>query len=1412
MPTINKRFLLTLVLAVAAFAGLLAGAHTIQASRIPGALKRQSDRAAEAGKPDAAISYLRQYLEFVPDDADALERLAELLHARSKNNPSTRTWGELVLLYDRVLRIDPERHAVRRDALALCLKLGRYSDALTHAEALIKAFPAEAALWQQLGAAQTGLNQLAEARKSYERAITYAPKEMLGYQRLAQLVWKNLSDAAGAKAVLDQMIAALPQEPEAYLIRARFESYLAEEAARGGTAKGNVELALKDLRRVLELDPEHAEAALLLAEILQKGRNVPAAHAIYRDTVAIYPRDLKAIRALAWIELVRGNAPAAIAVLEDGLKNTGDGFDLLISLADLLVQQGDTTRTEEILKRLEGRKAPPVQVKYLKARLAMRQAKWGDAVALLEALRAETTSLTGLQAQLNMLLAACFGKLADPAAEEKAYRRVVDADPGHVPARVGLATLHLNLGRFDEAGREAEAAAASPYATGAVHAQAIRLKARRLRTSGGTADDWRKLEAAVAAAAARFGPASSEPVILHAEVLAAGGRLAEAIKVLRKETARRPGDTRLWVVLAEMTTDFAGTAAGLTVVDEAQAVAGDGTDVRLVRANLYAREPGRVRPIDPLAERTESWAETDQLRLLYGLVEVYDGLGDTANVIRMLKRIAVRRPTDLAIWCRLHERATAAGDARTAAEARAAVARTDGENGPSAVVCEAAAASGRDMARAAERLATAFGASPNRADACLALARLKAGLGDPAEAARLTERAFALEPTGYESSRAWAALLCRTGADERAAMLFARLAADYRWAGDPFRRVVAAVLKEVPPPVGVKVIGWCRPLVERDPGGLGWVASCYAALGVAGDTEAALLAALRGQTANADDWSRLVVHRAAAGRKDSMAAALDAARARLTPPAFFALAAAVQETPGGKDWAPKLTGPAENRAFAQARLAVKLSRSDPTAATKVLESFLADKDTAGADAAWAKRNLAMLYAVGGKPADRQRAMELLADVTDNGTTAEELRATASVLTTLSRYLEGKDRAEVLGRAVAALLAAHQKSESPKDLYNLSQLYRVAGDRKASRDCLQRLLNADSKNIYYLLSALEEVTEDRDFKTAETFAAHLLAHHPGEFRAVAAVARFECKAGRPDRALALAEKYTAGADVAAGDYLARSGRVAELLDELARFPNVKGTPTGRRMTDAAVERYAALVPSRPEALIAIAGVLSADGRAAEGFARIEQSARYLTVRGRALSGLAVVRSGASPTQLDTVEKWLKACLDEDPESIPMKLNNAEFLSLRQDLKGATAVYEEVLKKDPGNVVALNNLAWILAAEAPTADRARELVARATREVGLTGDLLDTRARVEITLKQFEQAERDSREAIRQEPTPLRWFHLAVTMHSQSPPRKDEAAKAFAEARARGLDPKGIHPADLPVYKVLDAETNRQPQQP
>ena len=153
----------------------------------------------------------------------------------------------------------------------------------------------------------------------------------------------------------------------------------------------------------------------------------------------------------------------------------------------------------------------------------------------------------------------------------------------------------------------------------------------------------------------------------------------------------------------------------------------------------------------------------------------------------------------------------------------------------------------------------------------------------------------------------------------------------------------------------------------------------------------------------------------------------------------------------------------------------------------------------------------------------------------------------------------------------------------------------------------------------------------------------------------------------------------------------------------------------------------------------------------------------------------------------------------------QLNWAEFCALKNDAAGAVAAYETVLKADPRNVVALNNLAWTLAADAKTATRALDLIARAVREIGLTGELLDTRARVRITRKEFDKAEKDLSEAQAQDRTALRLFHVALLMTERTPANPKEAAKAFAEARTKGLDAKLIHPADLPTFRVLDKDS-------
>jgi tetratricopeptide (TPR) repeat protein len=1054
-----------------------------------------------------------------------------------------------------------------------------------------------------------------------------------------------------------------------------------------------------------------------------------------------------------------------------------------------------------------------MQASYLKARLAMHKAEWPRAIELLTALRTDAIDLPGLENQASLLLAGCYQRRGETDLEQDTLRLILTKDPNHFSARVALAQSLLNAGRPTEAVKEFQQAVKSPYANPSTHATLLRLMARQYRLHGGRSQEWTQLERVAGELAKVFDPASSEPVRIRAELAEAKGDLQQAASMLRAEAARRPGDARLWSSLADKVADLGGVAAGLGIIDEAQAAAGDGPELRLARADLYVRDPAALRPVDPLGTQIEGWSDPDQVRLLFGMVEVYDRLGDPAKVVQTYRRIVSRRPADLGVWEALGERAIFAGDSKTAADAQASAAKLDPTGKATALFDSwtTIASKSTDTARPVmDRLVKLYGPRPDRAEACIALARLNRLTGDIDEAGILFERAVRLEPIRFPPMQAYLNHLAATGNSDAVSAILGRLAQDYRWAGEPLRRAIKGAMLGLPTDASKQLLAASRKFVEPEPGGLGWLGDCYLAIGLKTEAIDCFNRATAAKIAGPDDWLRLAIRSAEGGSIESGTKVLQAARRHMPPSVYFALAAAFSESKATPtDWAPPFENSAEKRQFTQARLAVKLSRFHRAEAISLLETYLGSKPEAQADQAWARRNLAMLLAVRGGAEDRKKAMDLLLKDDDTGETADDKRSTAAVLTALSRHLDNAERKTVIDRSIKVLADLVDETRSPRDAFLLAQVYRAANNRDASKVVLNNLLNADPKNLDYLVMGLEEVTELGDFKAAEQFAQHLLVYHPNEFRAIAAVARFECKAGRPEKAMTLAEGYTRTADATAGDLPAKSARSAELLDELARMPGVRRTEVGKAMVRSAIKRYEDLSTARPEAVIAAAGLLAVDDRHADAFTLIEKHGRQLPPRMRAAAGLAVLRTGgASDRQFSRVRSWLDEAMAEDSNSLSLKLNEGEFFALQQKYDLAEKAYQSVLNKDARNVVALNNLAWILAPRPDRAEEALKLVDRAVSEIGLTGELLDTRARVRIAAKQFSLAEKDLVEALSQEKTPLRLFHMAMAKEGQSPPQKDQALDAFKKARERGLEPRSIHPADLPVFRVFDAETPKK----
>jgi Tfp pilus assembly protein PilF len=116
--------------------------------------------------------------------------------------------------------------------------------------------------------------------------------------------------------------------------------------------------------------------------------------------------------------------------------------------------------------------------------------------------------------------------------------------------------------------------------------------------------------------------------------------------------------------------------------------------------------------------------------------------------------------------------------------------------------------------------------------------------------------------------------------------------------------------------------------------------------------------------------------------------------------------------------------------------------------------------------------------------------------------------------------------------------------------------------------------------------------------------------------------------------------------------------------------------------------------------------------------------------------------------------------------------------------------------------LNNLAFLLAVQNRPGD-AKELIDEAIQIFGPTSDLLDTRAIVELSAKNAKQAIADLDLATVDQPTGLKYFHLAQAHLAN----KDQLAAAEAMKKALEtykLDRKDLAPAEQPKFDAMLTE--------
>ncbi|MFL5244733.1 MAG: tetratricopeptide repeat protein [Gemmataceae bacterium] len=426
--------------------------------------------------------------------------------------------------------------------------------------------------------------------------------------------------------------------------------------------------------------------------------------------------------------------------------------------------------------------------------------------------------------------------------------------------------------------------------------------------------------------------------------------------------------------------------------------------------------------------------------------------------------------------------------------------------------------------------------------------------------------------------------------------------------------------------------------------------------------------------------------------------------------------------------------------------------------------------SSAADMAWAKSGLALVMVARKDYRQLAQAATLvglsvdsegnLIEAKDADDSVEGIRARARVLSTQS----GKPPRE---RAISLLEKLDDRHGlTADDRFLLAQLHEAAGNWPRARQIMVKLLESEGGNQQYLVHFVTALLREKEIDEAQQVFAKL-------------------------------EEVTKKSLVP----LQESYPVIDLKAQLLEAQNQGDQAL------ALLQKFVARPGARPEDVLLVLFSLGRQKRIDQALDVCDKAWQTCPPSVVGGASVALLREGKpDDKRCARVEERLRAAINAHPDqSAGLLVHLADLLDLRGQYLPAEKQYRLALGRDPDNLVALNNLAWLLAQRGNGAE-AIKLVGHALELAGPRPELLDTRGLCHLALKQSDKAVTDLQHAIKEGPTPIQYFHLARAQQSAN--NHEAASLALREARKRGLKRAGLHPIEEKNGGALVEELERQ----
>jgi tetratricopeptide (TPR) repeat protein len=1410
----NVKFFAAFVLVTAC---LMAGVHFLHAYQIKrnaASLLEQASQAEEQDRLSDASELLGNYLAFVPNDKDVLARYGLLLERRSDSAKSIgekiRTRIQAFIVLEKASRLAPERQDLHRKLAQVAMDLGRFNDAQTHLQVLLKAAPNDGELEHLLGQCYEGGAEYSQAADWYKKAVQHSPQHVESYEHLAAVTRRHLGKPDEAEQVMNELIAKNPKSFQAYLARARFWQELKSP-----------EKAKPDIVEAQKLAPDDAAVIIAVSALArenaaqstdkQKEQYLNEARKCLNRGLELHPQNADMFLALAQVELAANRTREARECLERGLSVLPDQSTLLWALANLRIDQGEAP--QEQIDRLQAQGVSPAEIDYLNARIALLQENWLYAVQTLERTRPVAAKSSDLAKQIDLYLGQGYRQLGDVDQAYGAYRRALAEDPSWLPASLGAASALVSMGRLDDAIEAYRKII--PQAPGA-RLEVVRLLIIRNLRLPEAQRRWEEIDY-ILDKAANAAPELPDVPILQAESMWAQDKKFKKEQVLEHLTKARdksPKQVQLWVALAELNDRLEKTGAALTVLDEAQKQLGDKVELRLARANYWAKREGAAakEALAKLETNMGSFSDKELAMLLRGLASAYRRFGDLPKAIECWTRVVDKHKNDLDARLALFDLALEAGNEEAMKRWVEEIHDIEGDDGTlwrygraCQLIWQAKKTKNLELLEQARGLLVEVAARrPAWSRIALCQARIDDLRQQDSSAIKNYLQAIELGERAPEVIRRTAQLLYQKQRISEADDVLQKLPEQSMLSGDLQRLAAQISLEKQDFDRALALAQRAVSAQSKNFRDHVWLGQMLSAGHQAPQAEQEFRRAVELADTEAEAWAALIFHLARTDHKDQAEVALSQARQKLPQDQAALTLAQCYQAIGHQDQARELYQAAlkakpDDVATLRSVAGFCLANRESEEAKRHLNRILALKQNApeDEDLQWAKHILAIMLSTTGNYQDVLKAQALM-DIPEKGEAgrtssekADDLRVQALVLGTQKSLRQQK-------KAVALL--EKMNGPTPDDRFLLARLYESVGDWPKAREQMARLAAAfpdrpEFVSTYARSLLLHGQTEDAQPWVKKLEGIPAMAN---TYELMEAQARLLAGQGKTDQAVAL----IAGFPDKQAKPPERADRLqlgAVLLDSLSQADQ----SAAKRFTEAAEVMYRELATAKPDRMLLLVGFLTRQGRIQEALDQCELAWQKCSTIAVANACMEIIQGRrAKPEQLERIDRWLQRAIAEQPkDNVTMTICLGNLRGIQNRPEEAEKLYEQALAKDSRNVMAMNNLGWLLK-DKKGADALQQLN-QAIEIAGPLPSLLDTRGMIHLTLGHADAAIEDLKSAMEELPRATSGFHLAQAYYAAR--NRPAAAEALAHAtKTLGLQPERLDAVEKEAFERLNKE--------